>query len=466
MKHDRIIVEKLKYLGIIVPMMLLLLIGCEDYLEIGPPTDQIVGEVVFDDRATVEATFAHIYTQLREEAFPAGNLTGISYLMGMYADDFVYVTTDDFEAQSFSDNSVLPSNALVQNLWDTGYSLVYATNRIMEGVKGSQSLSMEDRDRFIGEALFVRAYVHFNLTNLFGAIPYIKTTDYRENMAVRRMAVPSVYESLEEDLLRAKELLGSATTDTGHFRPDHWTASALLSRTYLYHQEWEKALAEARYLLDNSGLTLEPSVEGVFLGNSTETLWQLDARSQGRNTNEAYHFVVLSSPPNKATLSPSLLESFEAGDRRLVAWVGTFSNEEGTWYFPNKYKLYNVTELTEEYSILFRLPEQFLIAAEAGARLNRLDTALEHLNAVRDRAQLPTLEGLDQEGILDAILQERRSEFFSEQAHRFYDLKRTGKIGEVLSSEKLYWEATDIDLPIPESELLKNPNLLPQNEGY
>jgi hypothetical protein len=71
-----------------------------------------------------------------------------------------------------------------------------------------------------------------------------------------------------------------------------------------------------------------------------------------------------------------------------------------------------------------------------------------------------------QQEIVNAILRERRVEFFGEYGGRFYDLKRTGNLNEALSSVKLGWNANDALFPIPENEILINPNLKPQNSGY
>jgi len=76
------------------------------------------------------------------------------------------------------------------------------------------------------------------------------------------------------------------------------------------------------------------------------------------------------------------------------------------------------------------------------------------------------LAGGDKNSLLAALEHERRIELFSEQGHRFFDLKRTGRATEVLGPLKSNWEQTDVILPIPESELLLNPNLGPQNDGY
>src|SRR5690606_8853114 len=136
------------------------------------------------------------------------------------------------------------------------------------------------------------------------------------------------------------------------------------------------------------------------------------------------------------------------------------------WYFPNKYKLNTNTATTEECSILFRLAELYLIAAEAEAHMGHGSEALDHLNTIRNRAMLAPITATDQISLLNAIEQERRIELFSEQGHRFFDLKRTGRADSELAPVKPNWESTDVLLPIPESELLLNPNLEPQNDGY
>ncbi len=58
-----------------------------------------------------------------------------------------------------------------------------------------------------------------------------------------------------------------------------------------------------------------------------------------------------------------------------------------------------------------------------------------------------------------AILNERRVELFCEYAHRFFDLKRTGTITQVLSPKKPNWTDEDINFPISEKQKLLNPNL-------
>ena len=108
----------------------------------------------------------------------------------------------------------------------------------------------------------------------------------------------------------------------------------------------------------------------------------------------------------------------------------------------------------------------YLIRAEARVFFGDLEGAKNDLNKIRNRASLANTPAETEQELLDAIIQERRIEFFSELGHRFFDLKRTGKINNTLSPVKLGWNVMDALWPIPESELLLNPNLLPQNPGY
>jgi hypothetical protein len=108
----------------------------------------------------------------------------------------------------------------------------------------------------------------------------------------------------------------------------------------------------------------------------------------------------------------------------------------------------------------------YLIRAEARAHSGDLIGAKEDLNTIRHTAGLADTSADTQDEILDAILQERRLELFTEFGHRFFDLKRFNRIQSVLSAAKPGWDAHDDLFPIPEAELSLNPKLLPQNPGY
>lgn len=443
-----------------------ILLSCEDFLEVDPPIDQLTGTVVFEDAATVDAALAHIYGELRESSPVAGTSNGLGYLMGHYADELELFSLNLPDVDNVAQNSVLPSDNTVQNLWNSSYNLIYAANRILEGVEASNALTEMEKERFKGEAHFIRGLLHFYVVNLFGPVPYVDSTDYDANREVSRIEVDLVYQNILEDLNMAKALLPPSNGDMERLRPDHWTAAALLSRVHLYLEDWEKALAEASYVISNGGFALSPDLNGVFLKESPETLWQLGPNLSGDNTNEGFTYIIVSGPPPNSALSQRLLDSFEEGDARSTFWVGAVSEGEQVWYFNNKYKEFAPTAVTRECSVQFRLAELYLIIAESQAYLGNPTQAMTYINALRSRANLDPLPLMDQASLLEAILAERRVELFLEQGHRFFDLKRTNGADAVLGAFKSGWEITDRLLPIPESELLLNPKLQPQNEGY
>jgi hypothetical protein len=95
-----------------------------------------------------------------------------------------------------------------------------------------------------------------------------------------------------------------------------------------------------------------------------------------------------------------------------------------------------------------------------------LENAKTDLNKIRNRAGLANTSATTKTELLAAIIEERRKEFFTELGHRWFDLKRTGTANIILSSKKPGWDAKDLLWPLPESELLLNGNLAPQNPGY
>ena len=97
-------------------------------------------------------------------------------------------------------------------------------------------------------------------------------------------------------------------------------------------------------------------------------------------------------------------------------------------------------------------------------KLSGSSSAVSDINVIRRRAGLADTEALSQAEVLLAIEEERKKELFVEWGHRWLDLKRTQRANLILAS-KPNWSPTDLLFPIPESELLNNPNLI-QNPGY
>ena len=454
----------------LISVCLTLLFSCESFVDVDLPNNQINGETVFEDTGTATAALADIYTQLRDNVLVNGRLTsGITTLFGHYSDELDLYNQGLISVGSFYNNTLVSSSGTVSEMWGSGYKLIYATNSIIQGLNNSKVIPQDEKDQLMGEALFARAFVHFYLVNLFGDIPYIEITDYQENTQASKIPVVEVYEKIVLDLLEAKTLLSDSYISGERTRPNRGVASALLSRVYLYTEDWENARIESTMLINNTDVyAWNTDLGTVFLKESRSILWQFKPNASGDNTRAGTSFVFAAGPPPNWALTTSLIDAFEPGDDRFTNWVGSATDMAmtDTWYYPFKYKESAPTSSSLEYDILFRLAEQYLIRAEARAQLEDIIGAQTDLNIIRNRAGLNNTTASSTNDLLNAILQERRVELFTEFGHRFFDLKRTEMLDVVLGPIKQGWESTDVLLPIPETELLVNSNLKPQNPGY
>lgn len=446
---------------------LILFMSCESFVEIEVPDSQLTAENVFKDKATAQAALANIYIKMQNNVLVTGNFNGISNLLGNYGDELNYYGIDGQREEAFYKNVVLPSNSTVSEVWNNTYNLIYASNAVIEGVTAATGIPQNEKGQSIGEALFLRAYLHFYLVNLFGNIPYVTTTDYRLNTTIVKKAPAEVYSLIIKDLENAKLGMSYQYPSDERVRPNKSVIEAFLARVNLYQENWVSAETEANLIINNTSLYVwEEDIDKVFLKDCPGTLWQLMPQFAGNNTFEAQSFIFFTGPPPVSGLSNSLIESFEPADLRRDHWVGTVTDGLQTWYFANKYKENNNTGSSREYSILFRLEEIYLIRAEARTHLGNISGAQEDLNKIRHRAGLSDTPAVTQSELLEAILKERQVELFTELGHRWFDLKRFGVANQVLETRKTGWNNTDILWPLPQSEILLNGNLLPQNPGY
>lgn len=448
-------------------LSLLVITGCDDYVSVDLPPTQLTATAVFEDKLSADAAIIEVYAKMRKTGIFSGTTSGVGAAIGAYADELDYFGDDTKGISFFYGNALLSSFSDMATIWNNSYSQIYGANSVIEGVQKSTRLSQAIRDQLRGEALFIRVLMHLYLQQLYGNIPYVTTTDYKINSKVTRMSAMDLYPKFIADLEEAAMLLSETYSTAERVRPNRFAAKALLARIYLYNGKWAEAANQASAVLNHTEL-YKPTTDlaATFKKQSTTTIWQFMPGGAGQNTDEATTYIFIAGPPPLVALTPSLIAAFEPGDLRKSSWTKAVANSSGTWYHADKYKTKGSSASSVEYSIVLRLGEQYLIRAEARARQGDLIGAKEDLNVIRKAAGLGNTNAVTAAEIVDAILRERRVELFTEYGHRFFDLKRSGTVNAVLSAVKPGWDTTDSLLPLPETELLINPNLLPQNPGY
>jgi hypothetical protein len=445
--------------------VILMTFSCKKFVEIPPSPTQIMNYKVFENDGTATRAVIGIYIQMigSNNLFTSGNAT---LYPSLSADELSYYSND--WRQEFIKNEITTNNhdLISAGFWSAAYKYIYASNACIEGLEKSQSLTPSVKRSLTGEAKFIRAYCYFYLVNLFGDVPLITTTNYEVNSVMPRTAKSLVYDQIVVDLRDAQILLDQPYPTSERVRPNKWTATALLARTYLYMEEWANAAEQASMIIVSGIYSLTPNLDNVFLKSSNETIFQLQPASGTINTWEGN---VILPATNTAMptylLTDTLLNSFETGDIRKASWIKSRSFNGQTYYYPFKYKVHTSSALTEYY-VYLRLAEQYLIRAEAKSQLNDIVGAQADLNTIRNRAGLANTTANDKTSLLLAIEHERQVELFAEWGHRWFDLKRTNRVNAILSALKpSTWQGTDALWPIPITQMNLNASLT-QNPGY
>jgi hypothetical protein len=473
--------------GLIFILLLLQTTGCKKFIKIPPPDNQLVPASVFNNDASATAALVSIYGNMQMSS----NSFFMTYQPGLLADELTNYSSDAEVISYYQNGMTANTSAFYFGPWMSAYPYIFQLNSILEGLEQINGVSSPVKGQLMGESKFLRAFWYFYLTNCYGDIPLATTTEYKTNAKLSKSTQAEVYKVIVQDLKEASELMNEnfidasdTTVTTERTRPNKWAALGLLARIYLYTGRYVDAESIASLVIDNSNLfSLQNDLNAVFLKNSSEAIWQLAVPlPTGINTQEGNSFILTGAPRSfgnglSCALSDRLLNSFEINDNRKASWVGTFTTSDSiTYYFPDKYKIDGVhtdPNNIQEYTMVLRLAELYLIRAEARVFTEDFEGAILDLNIIRSRAGLPNYAGnIDAPSLKRAILHERQVELFAEWGHRWFDLIRTNTIDEVMGAPSNVtqlkggtWEPYKKLYPIPFSEIQSNANLS-QNIGY
>lgn len=444
--------------SIVCLLIIRTLCNCESFVDVDRLESQILAEQVFENEAMANSAIVGLY-----KSFKFSIPSFLSYRSSVYSDEvipFLNSTSD-----TYFTNSLQPNDTSLP--WSPFYTVIYGANNAIEKLNSSNSISQSKRNQYIAEAKFMRAMCHFYLVNFFGDVPLVLTADVNTNKLISRTPVAQVYDQIILDLTDAKSNLGDDYSHSANerIRANKWGASAMLARVYLFVKDYPKAEAEANTVITSGKYTLLSSPAGIWNKNNTESILQL-ANNVSENNSTAFSYIYTNAPV--AVLTSSLLDDFESGDLRKTTWIRTSTYSGQSVSIP--YKMTTTAINPPEYYTLIRLAEMYLIRAEARGMREDFEGCADDVNLLRLQhggLSTPLADPMDKEEALTMILHERQVELFTEGCHRFFDLKRTGRIDAVMQAEKSdYWKSTAALYPIPHTERQRNPNLNPQNPGY
>jgi hypothetical protein len=371
-------------------------------------------------------------------------------------------------------------NSEIEDLYTVLYRAVNQANAIVAEVPRLNLLPEKEND-LLGQAYLVRGLMYFELARFWGGIPgvygqwgvVIRTTPSSgidDGSFGARASLADTYAQVRSDAENALALLpetrNGAAADRG--RVVKSTARAVLSRLHLYLRAYALSEQYASLVIADDRYRLVTPYETIFrTKNTAESVFEVQYGVNDVSGMRNWYYPALAGGRGGLALHDAFYQELTANPDdargRLTAY-----NANGKVYYPTKYN----TPGNSDNTHVIRIAELYLNRAEARAQLGNLAGAAADLNAVRQRAGLAQTAASTREELLDAIMQERKLEFFQE-GHRWFDLVRTGKAVEVLTNLKRNAGSRAVSLatparqvfPFPTSEVLTNPNL-EQNEAY
>ncbi|MDQ8051558.1 MAG: RagB/SusD family nutrient uptake outer membrane protein [Pedobacter sp.] len=397
----------------------------------------------------------------------------------------------------------------VQGIWRKCYDAINNANLCVTKIEKAP-IGTAIKNRLVGEAKYLRAMHYFFLTNTFGDVPmWTGEFDFTKISTLPRSSVAAVRAQMKADLLDASNVLPPSYGAADVGRATKGAALGLLAKVYLFDKDWANAQKYAQMVVDGNQYQLVAfaNLFDVFnkFKNNKESIFEIQySRNNATNVNTKIHYYHTWFLPLKdangttyagvnfgntvmrafEVLYPSapLVNMFEAGDLRKNVTLATgyntttfnrFPKPGRPWFGAKFWDLESNDQSSGKDIYFMRYADVLLILAEALNEQNN-PTALTWINKVRlEHGGLTTpLSGLDQNGIRDVIMRERAIEFVGEFGRK-WDLFRWRKIVDAVKSvaaDNPLGAANVRDFhnlfPIPQAEILKNPNLNPQNTGY
>ena len=465
-----------------------MLTSCDNWLEV-KPYDKISEDELLKTEEGYEKMLNGIYIDLNSDALYGKSLTvemievmGGAYTIG--SDNSVWGDYKDLSSYQY--NTETWSDRLDET-WNKAYALILNCNKILETIDANEALFTDGHYYIIkGEALALRAMLHFDMLRLFGpvyskdsgktAIPYYtKQTNTPEPLLTAKEVAEQVVTDLEEartllanDPVKTEGTLMSSSQDgTSDFmryralRLNFYAVEALLARAYLYMGDKTNAFKYATDVIKTVDSGIFPFVDkSLVVGSpadpdrifSSEVIFALTNTSRG---NLFKNFYDPSRLPNYVfRMDNNLMTNVIYGgatttggyqdDYRYRAdWIATGSNR----YFYKYSDMVATGSIQNTMIPMLRLGEMFLIAAESQS--DKLSAGLQYVNVLRRNRGVANLQKLTP----DLLKYEYIRELYGE-GQLFYLYKRLNCDIITSASSSKNTKASDLVfvVPLPDSE--------------
>ena len=451
---------------------ILSLASCDDWLDVAPNTDLPAKELFTTENGYMSA-LAGLYITMTEEDTYGKNLSfGLTEQLAQMYDKLPDGTNDRKSVYIYDreTSGAYNTKGVLANVWRAQYNTIANANNLLEWWDLNGEIVLVDpvkRSMIRGEALALRALLHFDLLRGWGPVNYAGDESVRDTkcMPYRTVADHSkqpllpaseVVANIIKDLKEASEFLSHEKeldlgTDLGkrHFRMNYHAVNAMLARVYSYAGVKDSAAMYARKVIDECGLVLKSGNDNDPV-LSTEVIFGVNMHELEDNLSE--YFAVGEKMTTKYYLNISTLNAiFES--------VGSESEDmraKGTAFYRNNEMQCAISlkyiENDNEMIPLIRLPEMYYIACEASEPGSE---AAAYVNTVRNKRGISKAKDVncDTDELRTAVLsKEYRKEFYGEGQY-FWFLKTHGIVGALAHCPDVTLVEENLVFPLPDAEV-------------
>lgn len=186
-----------------------------------------------------------------------GNINLDTYFGLYYATDFAYNATDYDPAAKLNayKATMVPSYFIPQGVWTAYYKIITNANLIISQLNKSTQLSDADKNSFLGQALFFRAYSYNILANLFGGVPIELNELSAPRYDYTRASRDAVYQQCKKDLQQAISVL-SDINQVPDGTVNKQIAKHVLTEVLISLKDYDGAITSASEVINFPGLSL------------------------------------------------------------------------------------------------------------------------------------------------------------------------------------------------------------------
>lgn len=424
-------------IAVLAALLMLSMSACKKWLDVEAPL-QVDQSQLFSNEQGFRDVLNGVYLQMGSRSLYGRDMTvGLMSVLGRSYDTTITPAIGNLYYEgaryNFNDPSV---KSTFKNIWDSLYQCVGNLNNLLANMESKQNVFTGNNYNSIkGEAIALRALIHFDLLRMFAASPAAAGTNtpaipYVTTLSPNATPVSTTAAVLDQclaDMQNSLTLLSNADLATS--KMTYWGVKGLLARIYLYKGDIANAEANALAVINSNKFPLQ-NIATFNVNNDLMFAKEHLFSIYGYFTTQlSYYKSVLNSIPPLGFTAANQTALFVTGAgpgldrRRNNAFIdpATSATSGTNTISPRKFYMSNANVLP-----MIRITEMYYIAAEcATAKLDTL-SATDWLDSVRVHRGLAkyTLAALKRDSLNVEIAKEYQKEFMGEgQVFYFYKRK-------------------------------------------